>query len=191
MIAKVLSGLAVVLVLTGVYLVALETARTTPPSSGSRPDESDATGPQIALRGVEMIEFRAQGPAYRLASDEAFYSVLSGRLSARGVTLLLPERSGDVVMKAPEASWDMVDGQVAFPEGASAESDGAWTASVPEARVDLRNEVIAAATARLAGPGMTVEGTHLRWYWREGRVALDSPRSSVLPGKVLAPGGSG
>ncbi len=191
MIAKVLSGLIVALLLAGIYLVALDVARSTPPSSGPAQGEAEGPGPRIELRGVEMVEFRRESPAYRLASDEALYSVLSERLSARGVTLLLPERSGNVVMKAPEASWDLVDGRVTFPEGASAESAGAWTASVPEADVDLRSQVIAAATARLSGPGLTVQGTHLRWHWRDGRVALDSPRSRVLPGKIRVPGGSG
>ena len=71
------------------------------------------------------------------------------------------------------------------------ENDTGWIATAPRASVDLKSEVIMADEARLSGPGFTVKGRNLRWRWQDRTVALDSPRSSILPGKVLAPGREG
>ena len=187
MIARLLSGVAVVLLFAGAYLVALNVAREARRTAPGDSKAADAVGPQIVLRGVEMVEMRREGQVYRLVSDEAFYSVRSGYAHASNVTLVLKEGKGDVVVTAPEASWDMNEGWIEFAKGASAKDGMGWTAVSPSAGVDLNAEVITAEDARFEGPGLTVTGTNLRWRWQDGTMALDSPRSRILPGRVRAP----
>ncbi|MGZ8439975.1 MAG: hypothetical protein ACXWXD_04240 [Candidatus Deferrimicrobiaceae bacterium] len=191
MTGKLLSFLGVVVVLAGAYLVALDLARSMRLTPGGDGGTADIGGPKIVLRGVEMIEAREEGPAYRLRSDDASYSAMSARVVASGVTLTLKERKGDIVVTAPAASWDMNEGRVDLDEGASARNDRGWTASAPRAVIDLRSEEIAAEEASLAAPGVTVTGSNLRWRWREGTMALDSPRSRIIPRTMLAPGKRG
>jgi len=188
---KLLSFLGVVAVLAGAYLLALDLARSLRLPPGGDGGTADIGGPKIVLRGVEMIEVHREGPVYRLRSDDASYSVMSARVVASGVTLTLKEREGDIVVTAPAAAWNMNEGRVGLDEGASARNDRGWTASAPRAIVDLRSEVIAAEEASLAAPGVTVTGSNLRWRWREGTMALDSPRSRVIPRNLPAPGKRG
>ena len=191
MTGKLLSFLGVVAVLAGAYLLALDIARSLRFPPGGDGGTADIGGPKIVLRGVEMVEARGEGPVYRLRSDDASYSATSAHMVASGVTLTLPEREGDIVVTALTASWDMNAGRVDLDEGASARNGRGWTASAPRAIIDLRSEVIAAEEASLAAPGVTVTGSNLRWRWREGTVALDSPRSRINPRNVPAPGKRG
>ena len=188
MTGKLLSFLGVVVVLAGAYLVALDLARSMRLSPGGDGGTADIGGPKIVLRGVEMIEAREEGPVYRLRSDDASYSAMSALVVASGVTLTLSERMGDIVVTAPAASWNMNEGRVDLGEGATARNDRGWTASSPRAIIDLRSEEIAAEEASLAAPGVTVTGSNLRWRWREGTMALDSPRSRIIPRTMPAPG---
>ena len=191
MTGKLLSFLGVVVVLAGAYLVALDFARSMRLSPGGDGGTTDIGGPKIVLRGVEMIETREEGAAYRLRSDDASYSAMSALVVASGVTLTLSERKGDIVVTAPAASWNMNEGRVDLGEGATARNDRGWTASAPRAIIDLRSEEIAAEEASLAGPGVTVTGSNLRWRWHEGTMALDSPRSTIIPRTIPVPGKRG
>jgi hypothetical protein len=186
-IGRLLSGVAVVLLFAGAYLIALNVAREARLNAPGNSQGGDAVGPQIILRGVEMVEMRREGQVYRLVSDNASYSIRSGYAFASNVTLLLKEREGDVVVTAPEASWDMNEGRIDLGKGASAKDGLGWTAVSPRAGVDLNAEVITAEDARVEGPGLSVEGSNLRWRWQDGTVVLDSPKSRILPGKVRAP----
>jgi hypothetical protein len=185
---RLLSAVAVLLLFAGAYVVALNMTgegRFSGPKDSSQ--DAGAGGPQIVLRGVEMVEMRREGQVYRLLSDNASYSIRVGHASASNVTLVLKEREGDVVVTAPVASWDMDEGRIDLPRGASARDGSGWSAVFPGAVVDLDAEVITAEDARFEGPGLTVAGRNLRWRWQDGTVALDSPRSSILPVRVRAP----
>jgi hypothetical protein len=188
---KLLWFLGVVAVLAGVYLLALDLARSfrLPPAGDG--GTADIGGPKIVLRGVEMIEVHREGPVYRLRSDDASYSAMSARVVASGVTLTLSERGGDIVVTAPVASWNMNEGRVGLDEGVSARNDTGWAASTPRAIIDLRSGVISAEEAGLTAPGVTVTGSNLRWRWREGTMALDSPKSRIIPENMPALGKRG
>ena len=56
---------------------------------------------------------------------------------------------------------------VDLAEGADVENGTGWTATAPRASIDLKSEVIMAEEASLAGPGFTVEGRNLRWWWED------------------------
>ncbi len=187
MIGRLLSGVAVVLLFAGAYLMALNVAREARRTAPGDSQAGDAVGPQIILRGVEMVEMRRGGQVYRLVSDNASYAIRSGYAFASNVTLVLKEREGDVVVTAPEASWDMNEGRIDLGKGASAKDGFGWTAVSPRAGVDLNAEVITAEDARVEGPGLSVEGSNLRWRWQDGTVELDSPKSRILPEKVRIP----
>ena len=81
---------------------------------------------------------------------------------------------------APFASWDLNNGRIDLAKGADVENSSGWTATAPRASIDLKSEVITAEEASLAGPGFTVEGRNLRWWWQGSTVKLDSPRSSIV-----------
>ena len=191
MTGKLLSFLAVAAVLAGAYLVALGLARSLRLTTGGDGAPADIGGPKIVLRGGEMIETRGEEPVYRLRSDDASYSPMSGHVVASGVTLTLLKREGDIVVTAPTASMDMNKGRVDLDEGASLRNGRGWTASAPRAIIDLRSEEISAEEASLAAPGMTVTGSNLRWRWREGTMALDSPKSRIIPQNLPASGKRG
>jgi hypothetical protein len=183
---KLLSGLAASAILVGAYLMALNLASSTHfPAEGRA--AADDGGPQIVLREFEMVEAGPGERFYRLASDDATYSFRSGQVFASGVTLSLKQQGGDVVVTASLASWNMSEGRIELAEGASAGNGLGWTASAPTASIDLKEEVISAEKANLAGPGITVMGSNLRWHWHDGTVALDSPISRILPDRVSSP----
>jgi hypothetical protein len=188
---KLLSFLAVFAAIAGAYMLALGLARNLRLSPAGDGGPADLGGPKIVLRGVEMIEVRAEGPVHRLRSDEASYSALSASVAAKGVTLTLAERKGDIVVTAPAASWDMNEGRVDLDEGASARNDRGWAASAPRAVIDLRSGLISADEAGLEAPGVKVAGKNLRWRWRDGAMELDSPRSTIIPRDLRAPGKRG
>lgn len=187
---KFFSWLAAAALLAWVCLLVLDTSMSTStPAKGS--GDTGASGPQIVLRGVVMVEARRERQVYRLVSDNASYSVWSGQATASDVTLVLNEREGEIVVTAPEAFWDMKEDRIDLAMGASAANGAGWTAVSPRASVDLKSEVITAEEASLSGPGLTVVGDRLRWRWQEGKVELDSPRSSIHPGRYPAPGRQG
>jgi len=189
-IGKLLSGLAAVAVIAGGYLLVQNLSGSLP----LLPEEKNGgngAGPKIILRDVEIVEVHPEGQTYRLASDNASYSISLGRVVASGVRLSLRERGDNVIASAPFASWDLNNGRIDLAKGADVENGSGWTATAPRASIDLKSEVITAEEASLAGPGFTVEGRNLRWWWQGSTVKLDSPRSSILPERVLAPGKEG
>ncbi len=191
MTGKLLSGLAASVILVGAYLMALNLASSTLLSGEGHAAAADDGGPQIVLREVEMVEAGPGGRFYRLVSEDATYSFRSGQVLASGVTLSLKQQGGDVVVKASIASWNMSEGRIELAEGASAGNGLGWTASAPIASIDLKSKVISAEEANLDGPGITVIGSNLRWRWHDGTVALDSPRSRILPDRVSPPESEG
>lgn len=184
---KLLIAAGVAALLAGGYLAALDTAKTVSLFSDREASARGAMGPQIVLQGVEMLEIRGEEAMYRLDSDTASYSVADGRISASGVTLTFRERSGDIVVRASAAAWRMEAGRIDLDEVVSVANKTGWTASAPSATVDLRSQVIVAQEAKLSAPGLTVAGNNLQWRWSEGRMTLDSPKSSVLPRLVSPP----
>ena len=190
MTGKLLAGLAAVAFLAGACLLVLNLSGSPRPLPEGRND-GNGGGANILLRGVEIVEVHPDGRTYRLASDNASYSILLGRVVASGVTLSLRERGEDVVASAPSASWDLDNGRIDLEQGISVENGEGWIATAPRAIVDLKSEVITADEARFSGPGFTVTGRNLRWRWQDRTVALDFPRSDILPGRVLAPGRKG
>jgi len=189
-IGKLLWGLAAVAFLAGAYLLVQNLSESPRPLPEGRSD-GNGGGAKIILRTVEIVEIHPEGQIYRLASDNASYSIPLGRVVASGVSLSLRERGENVVASAPSASWDLNNGRIDLAKGVSVENGTGWIATAPRANIDLKSEVIMADEARLSGPGFTVKGRNLRWRWQDRTVALDSPRSSILPGKVLAPGREG
>jgi hypothetical protein len=190
MTGKLFSWLAAAAFLVGACLLVLDLTTSTSSSTIGSGDAGDS-GPQIVLRGVVMVETRRERQVYRLVSDNVSYSIQLGQAIASDVTLVLKEREGDVIVTAPVASWNMKEGRIDLAMGASAASGAGWTAISPRASVDLESEVITAEEASLSGPGLTVVGNKLRWRWQDGKVELDSPRSSILPGRDLASGRQG
>ena len=190
MIGKLLSGLAAAALIVGAYLLLQNLSEVPHPLPEGR-NGGNGSGPKIILRVVEIVEVHPEGQTYRLASDNASYSISLGRVVASDVRLTLRERGENVVASAPLASWDLNNGRIDLAKGAAVENGTGWTATAPRASIDLKSEVITAEEASLAGPGFTVEGRNLRWRWQDSTVALDSPRSSFLPGRVLAPGKKG
>ncbi len=142
-------------------------------------------GPELILREVEVREIGKEGPQSRLTSDRASYLVLARKLSADGVTLFLPGTSNGMIVRAPKAFWDMDAGRILLAEGGAAENDAGWSAVVDEASLSLPDRLMTASgNARLSGPGLSVTGDHLVWRWREGKLALENPRSRVEPAKA-------
>ncbi len=187
---KLFSWLSAAALLAGACLMVLDMSTGTSSSTKGSGEAVDS-GPQIVLRGVVMVEARQERQVYRLVSDNASYSVRSGQAIASNVTLVLKEREGDVIVTAPVASWNMKESRIDLAMGASAANGAGWTAISPRASVDLKSEVITAEEASLTGPGLTVVGNKLRWRWQDGKVELDSPRSSIKSGRGLAPGKQG
>lgn len=149
-----------------------------------------AAEPEVVLQGMEMREIRGEGAQYRLLSDRATYRLQTGKVSAVGVTLELPGAAGNVTVRAPKASWDTKTGQVLLPEGGTAENGAGWAAAVGEARVSLPDrQMTAAGAARLSGPGLSVAGSDLVWRWREGKVALQQPKTRIEPVRAIRRGG--
>jgi hypothetical protein len=149
-----------------------------PIKAGVSPDN----GPEIVLRDVAMREIREGGDAFRLRSEEATYSPGTGTLTASMMTLeLFSEPSGEIVVRAGSAVWDLAAGRIVLPEGGSAERAQGWSAKVPEGSLDLRERVFRGDEATLAGPGVMMAGRDLVWRWEDDAVTLSSPRSRIAP----------
>ncbi len=142
-------------------------------------------GATLVLYGVDVDEYRPGGTVIRLRSDRASYSILKRDLSAEKVTVALPSPGGEIAVEAPLALWNMDAGIVRLPEGGRAAGAGGWSASVPEARLDLSAREMTAAGASLSGPGLALEGRDLVWRWKDGMVTMESARGRVLPGKAV------
>ncbi|MBF8258005.1 MAG: hypothetical protein HW377_379 [Actinobacteria bacterium] len=179
---------ALLAVLGGLALIASVTWRNagTPSGNGGITDGESRFEPEIVLQGVDLVEIRKGEAPNRLLSEHATYHVFAGDLSASGVTIRLPGRQGDVVLRTPEAHWDLRAGRIALPVGGTAENGGGWSATVVSAKINLRERILTAhGEARLAGPGLTIEGDNLVWRWRDGKMELERPKTRVLPARAL------
>lgn len=142
-------------------------------------------GATLSLEGVDFREIRPGGEEIRFRSARASYSILAHHLSAEDATVSLPAPAGAVVVTAARASWNMDSGIVLLPAGGRADGAQGWSASVPDARVDLKAGELTASDASLTGPGVVVEGRDLVWKWNDGTMTMDAARGRVLPGKVV------
>jgi hypothetical protein len=150
---------------------------------GAARDGGGDGGLQIALRGVDLRDGREGGPTCRLLADDAIYSTRGKTVSAGGVTLFLPGRRGEAVVRAPRASWDLAAERIALPEGCAAEAPGGWSAAVSAGRIDLKGKVFEGeGKATIGGPGLAVTGERLVWNWKEGTLALEKPVSRIAAG---------
>ncbi len=149
---------------------------------------AEEEGPKLVLHGVDFMEIRPGGTAIRFRSDRASYAILKHSLTAEVVVVAVPAPSGEIVMKAPVAAWDMDAGIVRLPDGGRAAGAGGWSAEVPEARIDLLAREMTAREASVSGPGVSVEGRDLVWRWKDGMMTMDEPRGRVLPGKARSRG---
>lgn len=147
--------------------------------------EGERKGPALVLLGVDFTETRPGGAVVRLQSDRATYAVVTRNVSAEGVSVALPGASGEIVVRAPLADWSMDAGSVRLPLGGRATGGGGWSATVPDARLDLAAREMTASGATLSGPGLAVEGRNLVWKWRDGTLALEAARGRVVPGKAV------
>lgn len=156
------------------------------PGSGETSRGESLFDPEIVLMDVDMREMRKSEPISRVVSERASFRVLEGRLSAYGVTVHLPGRAGELVLRAPEAQWDMKGMRIFLPAGGTAETRGAWSAKVSLASVSLQDRVLTATgEVGLSGPGFAVAGENMVWRWPEGTVEVQKPRSQVLPARAL------
>lgn len=169
----VAAGLAVLL--AAVFSPARRAAA--PPAAGSD------GGAQIVLRGVELSDLRDAGTVCRLTADRAAWSLAGRTVTADGVTLFLPGRGGESVVRAPRAAWDLAAATIALPGGCSAEAPGGWSAKAASGRVDLAADRFhGLGEAAVAGPGLVVRGTELVWSWKDGTIAMEKPVSRIAAG---------
>ena len=179
----VLSILVLALGALGILAAVLGGRRAGAPRDVSLRGESE--GPKLVLHGVDLKEIRRGGAVIRLQSERASYAIMSRDLAAEGVTVALPAPAGEIVVKAPLASWSMDAGIVRLPEGGRAAGAGGWSASVPEARLDLSARELTASDASLTGPGVAVEGRDLVWKWKDGTLTMETAKGRVLPGTAV------
>lgn len=173
-----------VLVLAALAIVAAVPGGPRGRASGDASLRRAGEGPMLVLREVDVKEMRPGATTVRFRSDRASYAILARHLSAEGVTVVLPGPEGEIVVEAPLASWDMDAGIVLLPGGGRGAGAGGWSASVPEARLDLSARKVTAGSASLSGPGVSVEGRDLVWMWKDGALTLEAATGRVLPGKA-------
>jgi hypothetical protein len=180
----ILLGGVVLLLLAGAYWMALRTAiraRVAVDTGGSAVGFRE---PEILLNGVEVREIRKGGRSDRILARQATYKVLTKDLSAERVTFETKNGQGTVVVEAPQASWHMQEERLDLPQGGTARNGSGWNAEVPDARIDLREQVLTANRATLVLPGIRIAGSGLVWRWKDGTMELSSPDSRVLPGPL-------
>jgi len=188
---RVVSFAALLAVLGGIALLfAISVKGPGQQGPGEPSDAGSQAEPEVILRDMVMREVRKEGAQYRLSSEQATYLLLAGKLSATGVTLELPGTSGEVVVRAPKASWDMQNRQIFLPEGGSAENGAGWSAAVAAANLSLPERILTApGMARFSGPGLSVVGDNLVWRWGEGKVALELPKTRLESVRTFRRGG--
>ncbi len=146
--------------------------------------QAEAEGPKLVLHGVDFVEIRPGGTAVRLRSARAWYAIVRHDLTAEDVAVAVPAPSGEIVVKAPLVVWNMDAGTVRLPDGGRAADAGGWSATVPEARLDLPAREMTASDASISGPGVALEGRDFVWRWRDGTMTMDAPRGRVLPARA-------
>jgi hypothetical protein len=150
--------------------------------------EQEAAGgsPEIQLRSVDLRELHDDGSWNRLDADSAVYEYASKTVSAGGVTVFLGEGSpfAGMTVRAPLAAWNLDAKMIGFPEGCRVARKGGWTAELSATNLDLAGSVLRVpGTARIEGPGVSVQGENLAWEWAEGKITLESTTSRLSPAK--------
>jgi len=159
-------------------VVAVPTAAPGPETAGG--------GPEIRLGPVEVRELRDDGSWDRLDADGAVYAYASRTVSAGGVTVFLGEGApfAGTTVRAPRAAWDLDGKTIGLPEGCRVARKGGWTGELSAATVDLAGSVLRVpGTARIEGPGVSVQGKNLAWEWVEGKITIESTTSRISPAK--------
>ncbi|MHB1025501.1 MAG: hypothetical protein ACYC24_07295 [Desulfobacteria bacterium] len=155
------------------------------PAAGTGP-ETAGGGPEIRLEPVDVRELHDDGSWNRLDADEAVYGYASRTVSAAGVTVFLGEGSpfAGTTVRAPRAAWDLDGKTIGLPDGCRVARKDGWTGELSAATLDLAGSVLRVpGPARIAGPGVSVQGRNLAWEWVEGKVTMESTTSRLSPGK--------
>ena len=154
------------------------------PAGVTGPEGAD--GPEIRLGSVDVRELHDDGSWNRLDADEAVFGYASRTVSAGGVTVFLGEGSpfAGTTVRAPRAAWDLDGKAIGLPEGCRVAREGGWTGELSAATLDLAVSVLRVpGSARIEGPGVSVQGTNLAWEWLEGKITMESTTSRLSPGK--------
>ena len=159
---------------------------------GAPGPETDGGGPEIRLGPVDVRELHDDGSWNRLDADGAVYGYVSRTVSAWGVTVSLGEGEpfAETTVHAPRAAWDLDGKTIGLSEGCRAARMGGWTGELSAATLDLAVSVLRVpGSARIEGPGVSVQGMNLAWEWVKGKITLESTTSRLSPAK--APGRKG
>jgi hypothetical protein len=181
---------AILAIVLGLAVGAGLPGKTAPPFTAV--PETGEGGPEIRLGPVTVREYHDNGEWNLLAADGAVYSYSRKTVKGTGVVLSLGkgETLKGAFIRAPEAFWDFDDKTVALPEGGHADRQGGWTGELSAGTMDLAGAVLRVpGPASVAGPGFSVAGTNMEWWWRKGKITLDSPKSRIAP--ALLPGQKG
>lgn len=146
-----------------------------------------AGGAEIRLGPVDVRELRDDGSWNRLDADEAVFGYASRTVSAGGVTVFLGEGSpfAGTTVRAPRAAWDLDGKTIGLTEGCRVARKDGWTGELSATTLDLAASVLRVpGSARIEGPGVSVQGTNLAWEWQQGKITMESTRSRLSPGKV-------
>jgi hypothetical protein len=172
-----------------VLVLAVRSALTTNvvavPAGATGPETADG-GPEIRLGPVDVRELHDDGSWNRLDADEAVFGYASRTVSAGGVTVFLGEGSpfAGTTVRAPRAAWDLDGKAIGLPEGCRVAREGGWTGELSAATLDLAVSVLRVpGSARIEGPGVSIQGTNLAWEWLEGKITMESTTSRLSPGK--------
>jgi len=186
---RLLPWAAILAVVFGLAVGSALPGRRVPPAATPAAASAEAPGGglEIRLGPVTVREYHDNGEWNALTADGAVYSYALKTVKASDVAVSLGkgEALKGAVIRAPEAFWDFNDGTVALPEGGHADRQGGWTGDLSKGTLDLAARVLRVpGRASVAGPGFTVEGTNLQWWWWEGRITMDSPNSRIAPGPL-------
>lgn len=186
---RLLPWAAIVGIVVGLAVLSAVPGNRVPPAAGSGAVDAGegGGGPEIRLGPVTVREYHDDGESNVLTADGAVYSYARKTVKASGVAVSLGqgETLKGAVIRAPEAFWDFDGRTVSLPAGGRADRQGGWTGDLSAATLDLAAEVLRVpGHASVAGPGFTVAGTNLEWWWLEGRITMDSPDGRIAPGAL-------
>ena len=160
--------------------------------AGMVEQEAAGGGPEIRLGPVDVRELHDDGSWNRLDAGGAVYAYASKTVSAEGVTVFLGEGSpfAGMTVRAPQAAWDLDGKTIGLPVGCRVARKGGWTGELSAATLDLAGSVLRVpGTARIEGPGVSVQGVNLAWEWAAGMITMESTTSRLSP--VKGPGRKG
>jgi hypothetical protein len=149
-------------------------------------------GPEIRLGPVDVRELHDDGSWNRLDAEGAVYAYAGRTVSAEGVTVYLGEGAAfaGTTVRAPRAAWNLDGKTIGLPGGCRVARKGGWTGNLSAATLDLAGSVLRVpGTARVEGPGVSVQGENLAWEWVEGKITMESTTSRISP--AMIPGRKG